>query len=70
MKTVITLLTLLIGMTIGSISYSESTIINAAEGTILDEHVKTAPIPAPVSVPVISTEENEEVFAFYSDDGC
>ncbi len=68
MKTVITLLTLLIGMTIGSISYSESTIINAAEQTILDEHVKTAPIPAPVSV--ISTEENEDVFAFYSDDEC
>ena len=66
MKTLITLITFLTAISIGSISFAESTTTNAAEQTVLDEHVTTAPI----SVPVISTEEDAEDFAFYSDDGC
>jgi hypothetical protein len=66
MKTVITLITLLTVISIGSISFAESKTTNAAEQAVQDEHVKTDPNP----VPVISTEEDADVFAFYSDDGC
>jgi len=60
MKTVITLLSFLIAMSIGSISYASS----ATEQTILDEHVTTTPI----RVPVISTEEFD--YSIYFDDDC
>ena len=70
MKTVITLLTFLISMTIGLTTSAENLIISAVDQTTIDEHVTTAPIPVSVPAPVISTEENEDIFAVSSDVGC
>ena len=74
MKTVITLITFLTAISIGSTSYAASKNTNATTKATLDEHVTADPntvlVPIPVSVPRISTEDDEDVFAFYSDDGC
>ena len=74
MKTVITLLTFLTAMTLGSISYAANKNTNATKQTTLDEYVTTAPkavlVPIPVSVPRISTEEDEVDFNFVSEDDC
>lgn len=74
MKTVITLITFLTAISISSISYAANKTSNATLQTTLDEHVKTAPntgvVPIPVSVPKISTEEDEENYNFDSEDDC
>ena len=74
MKIVITLITFLTAISISSISYAASTSTNATKQTTLDEHITTAPntvlVPTPVSVPRISTEENEVDYNFISEDDC
>ena len=74
MKTLITLITLLTAISIGSTSYAASKNTNATNQAIQDEQITADPnavlVPIPVSVPRISTEEDAEDFSFYSDDGC
>ena len=72
MKTIITLLTFLIVMTIGSTTYAENLTISAVDQSILDEHVTTAPnfVTVPVTIPVSSTDETGIDYSFVSDDGC
>ena len=73
MKTIITLLTFLIVMTIGSTTYAENLTISAVDQSILDENVTTTPnfVTVPVTIPVSSTDETGIDYNFYSeDDGC
>ncbi len=74
MKTVITLLTFLIVMSIGSISYAKSIIISATDQMILDEDVTSVPdtvlVPIRVSVPRITTKEDEVDYKLYLDEDC
>ena len=74
MKTIITLLTFLIGMSLGSSIYAESLTISAVDQTNQDEYVAADPnlVTVPVTIPVISTDETEIDFNFFSDDedGC
>lgn len=72
MKAVITLLTLLIGMTIGLTTYAENLSISAIDQTNPDEHVTTVPnfVTVPVTIPVISSDETEMDYDFFSEDEC
>lgn len=62
MKSLMTSITLLAAIFIGSISYAESKTTIATNQTVMDKEVKAVPIP--VSVPRIS----EDVFSFDPDD--
>ena len=73
MKTVMTLLTFLIVMIIGSTTYAENFTLSAVDQNNLDEHTTTPPkfVTVPVTIPVISTDETGIDYSFdYEDDGC
>ena len=67
MKITMTLLTFLIGMTIGSITYAENSTLSAGDQTNLD--VQTITAPNFVAVPVInSVSTSDETEAEIDDD--
>ena len=61
MKTIITLLTFLMVMTIGSISYAGTLTPNTGDQTNLDEQTTTAPnfVAVPVIISVSTSDETE-----------
>ena len=71
MKTVITLITLLTAISIGSISYADRKNTNATKQTTLNEHDSTTTyVTVPVRIPVSSSDDTEIDYSFDSDDGC
>ena len=69
MKTTMTLLTFLIGMTIGSITYAENSTLSAGDQTNLEEQAK--PAIKFVTIPVSSSDDTEIDYSYVSeDDGC
>jgi len=73
MKTAMTLLTFLIAISIGSLSYAENTSPSASDKSSLDEQATIAPkaVTVPVTTRVIPSNETEIDYAYDSDDdGC